>query len=220
MCGRYLLAEPKRFAEFSHVRLGGHFLPRFNIAPTQNVAVVLDETPDVLSEVRWGLIPVWAKDRKIASSLINARAETVATKPPFHSAYKRRRCLVAADGFYEWQKTGSIKIPQHIRMRDGRPFAFAGLWEIWRDPAEPESEPLRTCVIITCPPNSLAATIHDRMPVILPRESYRAWLSPDTAPDDRAALLQPYPSEGMEASPISTRVNSPRNDDPSIIEPV
>ncbi len=202
------------------VRLPLRLLPRWNIAPTQNVAVVLDETPDMLSEVRWGLIPSWAKDRKIASSLINARAETVATKPSFRSAYKRRRCMIPASGFYEWQKVGAGKVPQHILMQDGEPFAFAGLWDIWNDPAAPDAEPLRTCTIITGEPNALVAPNHNRMPVILPRNRYAAWLSPDTSPEERAAMLVPYSAELMESHAISKRVNSPRNDDAGLIERV
>jgi len=220
MCGRYRLTQAELFAELNDIRLGGKPFPkRYNIAPTQRVAVVYDEAPDTLGEARWGLVPSWAKDTKIASSLINARCETVATKPAFRAAWKKRRCLVPADGFYEWQKSGAVKIPQHILMRTGEPFAFAGLWETWHDPATPEAEPLRTCTIITGPPNELVAPIHDRMPVILPRERYTAWLSPETTPEERTAMLTPFPAEQMRAYPISPRVNSPRNDDPALIDP-
>lgn len=219
MCGRYRLAEPLKFATFSDIRLGGRFLPRFNIAPTQRIAAVLDEKPDEIAEVRWGLIPSWATDARIASSLINARAETVATKPAFRAAYRQRRCLVPADGFYEWQKGGAGKGPHHIYMRDGSPFAFAGLWESWRDPLNPNAEPVLTCTIITTTPNTLTATIHNRMPAILPREQYAVWLANDTPADVPAALLAPYPADEMCAHPISSRVNSPRYDDPTLIEP-
>ncbi|MEQ1858427.1 MAG: SOS response-associated peptidase [Chthoniobacteraceae bacterium] len=221
MCGRYRLSQAELFAEMNDVRLGGNPFPkRYNIAPTQKVPVVLDESSDTFTIVRWGLIPSWAKDAKIASSLINARSETVAEKPAFRSAYKKRRCLVPADGFYEWQKSGTMKIPQHIFMRSGEPFAFAGLWEIWRDPATPDAESVRSFTILTTTPNEVLAPIHDRMPVILPRASYKAWLSADTSADDRKALLAPFVAQEMTAQPISTRVNTPRNDDTSIIEPV
>jgi putative SOS response-associated peptidase YedK len=236
MCGRYRLSHAERFAhlnglefadgmpadEFSEVRLGGGPFPaRYNVAPTQRMPVVFDENPRQLGLARWGLVPSWAKDPKIGNSLINARAETVASKPAYRAAWKKRRCLVPADGFYEWQKAGAAKIPQHILMKDGEPFAFAGLWEIWRDPAAPpEVEPLRTFTIITGEPNALVAPIHDRMPVILPRDRYVAWLSPDTPEAERAAMLVPFPAEQMHAYPISSRVNSPRNDDAALIEEV
>jgi len=157
---------------------------------------------------------------KIGSSLINARAETVATTPAFRAAYRKRRCLVPTDGFYEWQKSGSAKIPQHILMSDGEPFAFAGLWELWWNPSTPDAEPLRTCTIITGEPNALVAPIHNRMPVILARENYTAWLSADTSEAERASLLSPFPAERMRSYPISARVNSPRNDDASVIAEV
>ena len=148
MCGRYRLTQAERFAEMSQVRLAWNPKPRFNIAPTQNVPVLLDESPDELTELRWGLVPFWAKEIKIGSTLINARAETVKSKPAFREAYQKRRCLVPADGFYEWKKVDGGKIPHHIRMVDGEPFAFAGLWESWRDPLRPE-ERVRTFTILT-----------------------------------------------------------------------
>jgi len=220
MCGRYRLTQAERFAEMSEVRLAWNPKPRYNIAPAQNVPVVLDESPGELTEVRWGLVPSWASDLKIGSSLINARAETAATKPAFRAAYEKRRCLVPADGFYEWQKSGSGKIPHHIGMTDGAPFAFAGLWEIWRDPMRPhDAPPIRTFTIITGEPNNLVCSIHNRMPVIIPRERYGEWLSPDTPKVKRAALLKAFPAEQMKVEPISDRVNSPRNDDPAILAP-
>lgn len=181
--------------------------------------VVLDEAPDTLTELRWGLVPSWAKDWKLGAQCINARSETVATKPAFRAAWKKRRCLVPADGFYEWKRCGSGKVPHDITMRDGEPFAFAGLWEIWRDPAQPDAPPVRTFSIITGPANELVAPIHDRMPVILPRDKYRCWLSSDTSLDECTNMLQPFPAELMCARPISPRVNFPRNDDPSLLEP-
>jgi putative SOS response-associated peptidase YedK len=219
MCGRYRLTQAERFAEMSQVRLAWNPKPRYNIAPTQSVPVLLDESPDELTELRWGLVPFWSKDMKIGSSLINARAETVRSKPAFRDAYQKRRCLVPADGFYEWKKAGVLKIPHHIRMADEAPFAFAGLWESWRDPLRPaDAEPVRTFTIITGEPNEFVATIHNRMPVIIPRDRYGTWLSPKTSAEERSALLVPYPASEMKADPISPRVNSPRNDDASVLE--
>ena len=219
MCGRYRLTQAERFAEMSEVRLAWNPKPRYNIAPTQSVPVLLDESPDELSELRWGLIPFWANDMKIGSSLINARAETARSKPAFRDAYQKRRCLVPVDGFYEWKKAGAIRIPHHIRMADDAPFAFAGLWESWRDPLRPaDAEPVRTFTIITGEPNELVATIHNRMPVIIPRDRYGTWLSAKTSAEERSALLVPYSASQMKAGPISSRVNSPRNDDASVLE--
>ena len=221
MCGRYRFSQAERFAELNEIRLGGIFPARFNIAPTQRAAIVFDESPGVVAEAQWGLVPSWAKDRKIASSLINGRVETVETKPAFRAAYKRRRCLVPADGFYEWKQTGdAVKVPHHIGMTNGEPFAFAGLWEVWSDPAAAEAEPLRTYTILTGAPNELVASLHNRMPVIIPRSQYAAWLSPATTPEERRAMLVPFPAEAMTAYAISTRVNSPRIDDVQIIEPL
>ena len=216
MCGRYRLTNAERYGDFNDIRLGGRDIPaRFNIAPTQKVLVVLDESPKEFSEVRWGLIPSWAKDRKIASSLINARCETVATKPAFRTAFKKRRCLVPADGFFEWQKIGAAKQPYNIGLKGDEPFAFAGLWESWRDPETQEQ--VRTCSIITTAPNELTAPIHNRMPVILPMERRAAWLDPGKNAEELQSLLVPYDASKMEAYPISARVGSPKNDDPAII---
>jgi putative SOS response-associated peptidase YedK len=219
MCGRYRLIGYESYGELNDVRISPRFTPsvRYNVAPTQRVAVVLDESPNEFSEVRWGLIPSWAKDAKIASSLINARCETVATKPAFRSAFKRRRCLVPADGFYEWQKVGIGKQPYSIQLKNGEPFAFAGLWESW---ANTEGAEVRTCSIITTTPNELTSRIHDRMPVILPLAKRREWLDPQRTPEQLQTLLVPYAAEEMTAYPISQRVGSPKNDDPGVIEPL
>jgi len=217
MCGRYRLTNAEHYCDLNEVRLGGNpFPPRFNIAPTQKILVVLDDRPHEISEVRWGLIPSWPKDRKIASSLINARCETVAVKPAFRTAFKKRRCLVVADGFFEWKKLGAAKQPFNIGLKDNEPFAFAGLWEAWRDPATQEQ--VSTCSIITTTPNELTAPIHDRMPVILPMDRRAAWLDPATTPEQLQAFLVPFDAARMEAYPISARVGSPKNDDPGIIE--
>jgi putative SOS response-associated peptidase YedK len=178
------------------------------------VAAVANDAPDELRPMRWGLIPAWAKDPAIGDHLINARVETVAEKPAFRAALRRRRCLVFADGFYEWRKTAGGKVPTYVRLRSGAPFAFAGLWERWAG----TGEPLTTCTLITGPPNELMAPIHNRMPVILLPEEYDAWLAPGDVPAERLLpLLNPYPAALMEAYAVSTRVNSPRSDGPELI---
>jgi putative SOS response-associated peptidase YedK len=168
--------------------------------------------------LRWGLIPSWAKDPKIGNQCINAKAETVAEKPSFRSAFKKRRCLVIATGFYEWQVQGRAKQPIWIGLRSKRPFAFAGLWEQWKPP---EGEPLETCTIITTEPNDLMAPIHNRMPVILSPASYDQWLDLSFQQiEPLKALLRPYPSEELTAYPVSTLVNNPRHDASQCLEPV
>jgi putative SOS response-associated peptidase YedK len=190
------------------------YAARYNIAPTQQVPIVVGGHAKL---ARWGLVPAWANDPKIGNSLINARADTVADKPSFRSAFKRGRCLVLADGFYEWQKVGKAKQPYFIHRRDNRPFAFAGLTEHWtKGPA-----PLDTFTIITTEPNSLMAGIHDRMPVILPREAWGPWLDAEfQGKDELRALLRPYEADDLIAEPVSTLVNSPKNDVPQCVEPL
>jgi putative SOS response-associated peptidase YedK len=193
--------------------------PRYNIAPTQSIAVVRQFEDGLRScdLLRWGLIPSWAKDPAIGNRTINARAETVAEKPAFRAAFRRRRCLVLADGFFEWRKEGK-KQPYYIRMRDEGPFAFAGLWERWAPGAEDSA--LETCNLITTDANELMRDMHDRMPVILPREDYGTWLDPAIQDTQQLlALLQPYKSEAMIANPVSTRVNNPKHDDAECIAP-
>jgi putative SOS response-associated peptidase YedK len=193
--------------------------PRFNIAPTQSLAVVREAVKGDrrFDWLRWGLIPSWAKDPAIGNRTINARAETVAEKPAFRSAFRRRRCLVLADGYYEWRKEGKTKQPFYIRMRDEGPFAFAGLWERW-SPDGGEENLLETCTLITTDANELTRSIHDRMPVILSPDDYANWLDPQF--DDREELLSllcPYDSKVMQADPVSTHVNSPKHDDPECV---
>jgi len=192
--------------------------PRYNVAPTQMVPVVrLDKDGNrELAMLRWGLIPAWAKDDKIANKTIKARAETVATAPAFRAAFKKRRCLVLNSGFYEWRKLEDrSKQPYLIAMRDGSPFSFAGLWERW----EKGDAPVETFTIITGEPNSLVADLHNRMPVILDPDDYDAWLSAaDTAIPQ--AMLQPFPAQLMTAFPVSKRVNSPKHDDADLIAPI
>ncbi len=217
MCGRYTLKTP---VEALAERFGiepAHAASSYNIAPTQEVAAVLSENGvRALEMLRWGLIPSWADDPQIGSRMINARAETVPEKPSFRRAFRSRRCLILADGFYEWRKTGGGKQPHYIRMEDGSPFAFAGLWESWKNGRE-----IRSCAIITTGANELVGEIHDRMPVILHPEDYDLWLNPDfDEKDPLATLLKPYPANEMEAYPVSRYVNSPSNDDPGCVQPV
>ncbi|MDP9474197.1 MAG: SOS response-associated peptidase [Actinomycetota bacterium] len=220
MCGRYTLKTPiDVLAE--HFGLREHppsLTPSYNIAPTQHVAAVVEEDGGGrrLETFRWGLVPSWAKDPSIGNKMINARAETVAEKPSFRSAFKRRRCLIVADGFYEWQKTDGGKQPHYFRMEDSSPFAFAGLWETWSG----YGEEIRSCAIVTTDANDLMREIHHRMPVILPAENHAAWLDPGF--EDKEALLdllRPYPSDRMEAYPVSRRVNRPANNEPGVVEP-
>jgi len=167
----------------------------------------------------WGLIPSWAKDPSIGNRMINARSETLAEKPSFKAAYKRRRCLVLADGFYEWRKNpDKSKTPMYVQLESRDPFAFAGLWESWHSP---DGDHVLSCTIITTQPNDFVRKIHNRMPVILPRRAYEQWLDPDEQKPDRLQpLLAPYPAEEMTAYPVSTTVNNPRNETPECIEPV
>ena len=191
-------------------------LPRYNIAPTQLVAVVRqDDGQRVIKPLRWGLIPSWAKDAKIGNSLINARSETVAEKPAFRAAFKKRRCLIPTSGFFEWMATGGKKKqPLHIRLIDGRPFALAGLWEHWSGGA---GDPVESCTILTTTANDLMRPFHDRMPVILAREDYGTWLDPETPPERLQALLRPYPAEAMVAVPVGSYVSNPRNEGPQCL---
>ena len=196
--------------------------PRYNVAPTQRVPIVRraqDNVARELAQVRWGLIPLWAKDETIGAKMINARGEGIDAKPSFREAFKRgRRCLIPADGFYEWQKEGSAKQPWRITLADGGTLAFAGLWERWEK--APDGVPVESCTIITTAANALVATLHDRMPVILPAAAYGPWLGEVSASSrELLALLMPYPPDAMRAYPVSTVVNSPKNDGPECVEP-
>ena len=219
MCGRYELhAHPAALALAFGLRYPPEIGPRYNIAPTQLVPIIRINGAGEreLAQVRWGLVPFWAKDASIGSKLINARAETVSAKPGFRDAYRSARCLIPASGFYEWAKmTDGTKQPVRIAMKDDGAFAFAGLWAKWGGKSEP---PLLTCTIVTTEANELCQKVHDRMPAILAPENYARWL--DVADRDPADLLRAYPSALMQAYPISTRVNSPKNDDESIISPM
>jgi putative SOS response-associated peptidase YedK len=219
MCGRYTLATSTKVL-VERFRLAAEapvLQPRFNIAPSQAVAVVPNRPECRLELFIWGLIPSWAKDPAIGNRMINARAETLAEKPSFRDALKRRRCLVLADGFFEWRKEGKQKTPIFVRLRSKEPFAFAGLWDRWRPP---EGDEVHSCTIVTTDANALLASIHDRMPVILPPADYDAWLDPRPhEPRELQALLRPFPGELMEAYAVSRLVNSPANDRPECIEP-
>jgi putative SOS response-associated peptidase YedK len=213
MCGRY--TDTKRDKQFL-VRMGIEqaeidFVPRYNLSPTQQASVVmLSENGPELRRARWGLIPFWAKDEKIGSSLINARGETVATKPAFRSSFKKRRCLVLADGFYEWQKVAGGKQPIYIRMREGRPFVFAGLWGHWNE--------LESFTILTTTPNDLCSKVHDRMPVILKEQDFSKWIDPVTPFDEVGSLIKSYATDEMECYPVSSVVSSPRTDSEALIQ--
>jgi putative SOS response-associated peptidase YedK len=216
MCGRYVRKSPSAvYAEMFGVdAVPG--TPSYNVAPTQSVAVVRpagDHREAVL--MRWGLIPSWAKDAKMAQ--INARGDTVATKPMFRSAFKKRRCLVLADGYFEWKATGKQKQPYYFHRRDDKPFAFGGLWECWKGP----DGPVESCAIITTDANEVSKAIHNRMPVILPMAACAPWL--DTDVEDSAPLtelLKPYPADEMECYPVNTAVGNVRNNSPACIERV
>jgi len=214
MCGRFALTvDPAdlqdAFPEFTFPTQGA---PRYNIAPSQPILALPNVGTKQADFFIWGLIPSWAEDPSIGARMINARAETLAEKPAFRSAYKYHRCLIFADGFYEWQaRPGSkSKVPHFIRLKSGAPFAFAGLWEHWQSA---DGSEIRSAAIITTEPNELMASIHNRMPVILPQDTYAQWLDPAAqSPNRLNSLLVPYPAGEMEAYPVSTLVNSPGND--------
>ena len=220
MCGRFALTAPaSTITEIFQVDVLPDVLPRYNVAPSQQVAAVVErDGVRQMTRFRWGLIPRWAKDKKIGYRTINARGETVASKNSYRAAFKRRRCLVLADGFYEWKRLSKKeKIPHLIQLADGRPFAMAGLWERWVDP---EGEEVLSCTVITTGPNELMVPIHDRMPVILPPEHWSTWL--DEKNDDKAKLqelLVPYPADDMRHRTVSSHVNNARHEGPSVQEP-
>ncbi|ALF11136.1 SOS response-associated peptidase [Parageobacillus thermoglucosidasius] len=219
MCGRFSLAVGiEQLRSLFKFVFEEDIAPRFNIAPNQAVLTVFEaEGKRIGKMMKWGLVPSWADDPKIGWKMINARAETVDEKPSFRRALKRRRCLILADGFYEWKTVEGKKIPYRITLRDGQPFAFAGLWETW----EKRGETLYTCTIITTTANELVKGIHDRMPVILPQDWHDAWLDPHLEDTDYVkSLLQPYPAEEMKMYEVSTIVNSPKNDVIECMEPV
>lgn len=220
MCGRFTLTTPEELiAEAFALDERPKLLARYNIAPSQQIAAVVQPSGRRQLEMfRWGMLAPGEAERDDAL-LINARSESVATKPLFREAYRTRRCLVPADGFYEWRKAGSRREPFHIRLRERKPFAFAALWNEEKDASAPQ--PLFTCAILTTEPNAVMDGIHDRMPVILAERDHDVWLDSKNANADALQkLLTPYPAEEMRAYPISTRVNSVKNDGPELVEPV
>jgi putative SOS response-associated peptidase YedK len=220
MCGRFVLSTPADAIaeEFAALTAGLVLRPRYNIAPMQDVAVVrMSGGQRVLAQLRWGLIPFWAKDPAIASKLINARAESAATKPSFREALKKRRCIVPATGFYEWKKEGTRRQPWYFRpSRPGALLAIAGMWERWKDP---EGNPVDTVCLLTSEANSVLSPVHDRMPVLLDRTGVTRWLDDSVSDVTKLQdLLVPAPAEALGAHPVSTAVNSVRNDDARNIE--
>ena len=219
MCGRYMLTSPvEALRQLFLFEERPNLMPRYNVAPTQDVPIVRltrDGDARELIMARWGLVPFWAEDLKIGNRLINARRESVHTMRPFREAYSRRRCLVPADGFFEWRKEGKARQPLLIRRKDQAPFAFAGLWERWKDPSE--GTVVRSCTIITCAANEVVALIHDRMPVILAPDDHARWLNP--AATDARSLLAPCPAAWLESFPVNPWVNDPRHDDATCIQP-
>jgi putative SOS response-associated peptidase YedK len=220
MCGRYTVtAAPEVLRALFRYEEQPNFPPRYNVAPTQPIAIVrLVEGKRHFALVRWGLLPSWVKDPKTFTLLINARGESATEKPAFRAAMKRRRCLIPADGFYEWQATGDRKRPFYVRAKSGAPLAFAGLWETWEGP---NGEELETAAIVTTSANHTLKPIHDRMPVIVPPEAFDLWLNcTDVDAKTAEALVQPAPDGLLEAYEISTAVNRTGNDNPKLLEPV
>ena len=222
MCGRFTLFAPGDvLARMFGVDDAQSLAPRYNIAPSQPVAaarVSPDSGGRELTVLRWGLVPSWAKDPSAGDRMINARADTVSEKPSFRSAFRRRRCLVPADGFYEWKRVAGRKQPFYVRFRDGRPFAIASLWERWEGP---DGSVLESCALVTTDANDIVSPIHDRMPVILAPKDYALWLDPALqAKEALLPLLCPFPPEDMTAFPVHLQVNNPKVDNPACIEPL
>lgn len=204
--------------EFEVKKVTSDLNPSYNIAPGDNIAAIINDGTNRLIQFRWGLIPSWAKDSSIGNKMINARAETLNEKPSFRTAFKKRRCLIVADGFYEWRKEGKGKTPLYFHLKSNRPFGLAGLYDIW---TSPEGKQISTCTIITTEPNELMKPIHNQMAVIISKAQEALWLDP-VIQDERLLLsvLKPYDSREMEAYDVSQIVNSPRNNSPECIKPV
>jgi putative SOS response-associated peptidase YedK len=223
MCGRYRLSRRRQLVEEYFDTDSGveDWVPRYNIAPTQPVEVIRQNPKQPvreLSMMRWGLIPSWAKDSSVAASMINARSETASTKPAFRDALKSRRCLIPADGFYEWSRTGKTKQPYCFEINEGALFAFAGIWDRWKDAG---GKWLETCSILTTTPNAVTSAVHDRIPVILDPDAYDLWLDPGMRAVDAATdLLKPYDARAMRCYPVSSRVNHVANDDEECCRPM
>ncbi len=221
MCGRFTLtANPAEQQEpFNNFTFPDKFAPRFNIAPTQPILAIPNDDKFTADFFVWGLIPMWAKDPNIGNRLINARAETLPEKPAFRGSLKYKRCLILADGFYEWKTVDGkkSKTPFFIHMKDRKPFAFAGLWDSWNSP---EGSQIKSTTIITTEPNELMSLLHNRMPVILHPRDYDKWLDPSAqTPDQLMPLLKPFPADAMDAYPVTPLVNKPVNDIPELVVP-
>lgn len=226
MCGRFTISKTEQELE---KRFGARFYSRvlearYNVAPTQNCPVITDRHPDEIRLYRWGLVPIWAKDVRIGSRFINGRSETLTKKPAFKDAFQRRRCLVLADGYYEWKTIGGRKVPHRIQVEGGEAFAMAGLWERWNPAPKGESwdaeRTVHSFTIITVPAAARVEGIHDRMPAILPREQERLWLDGELPEEESRRLLLPYADEALSYYTVSTAVNKVDNEDPSLLEPV
>ncbi len=234
MCGRFTLKTPApKLIELFRVNPFPQLHPRFNIAPTQMILCICEPAEQAQRQaisMRWGLIPFWARDSTIGNRMINARSETVSEKPAFRQAIQKRRCLIPADGFYEWESAGKgAKLPWLIQMSHGEPFAMAGIWETWRSKPDPSltgepgsstDETILSCTILTTEANNDMRPLHDRMPVILRPEDYQLWLNRDTRPEQYSQLLQPLPDESLSRFRVSTLVNRPVNDAPECILPL
>ncbi|MBG0771815.1 MAG: SOS response-associated peptidase [Anaerolineaceae bacterium] len=221
MCGRFTLTlEPGELQELLDLGPFVHIVqPRYNIAPTQPVPIVKDLETRAVELYQWGLVPFWSKDITIGARLINARSETADEKPAFRAAFKYRRCLILADGFYEWKKEaqGAGKTPILFKLKDDGPFTFAGLYEHWQSP---EGGELHTCSILTCEPNELVGQVHNRMPVMLDAEARWQWLDPEMERKNLMGLMKPYPADEMKCFEVSKAVNSPANDNPDVVKPI
>ena len=216
MCGRYVLsAEPELVQQEFNLAELPPLASRYNIAPSQPVPVITNESPAELTIVQWGLIPSWAKDPKMAFKMINARSETAHEKPSYRAAFKRRRCLIPTTGFYEWIKTEDGKQPYFIHRNDKDVFSFAGLWEVWRNP---EGDEVWTCTILTTNANEKIKHLHHRMPVILEGDARDAWLDNASESDELRAIMQPFDSDKVDYYPVSKSVNNVRNDNPTLVE--
>ena len=219
MCGRFVFCSTMQVIvdEFDVGQPLFDFKPSYNIAPSQTIITIYNDGENRPMRCRWGFIPSWAKNASIGNKMINARAETVADKSAFKAAFKKRRCLILSDGFYEWRKAGRIKIPVYIHLKSGRPFGFAGLYNPWTSPT---GEQIYTCTIITTNANGLIKPFHNRMPAIIPKDKRSFWLDPDSRNEEHMlTLLEPFASDKMKAYDVSTLVNSPSNNSPENIKP-
>ncbi len=218
MCGRFALSVETKDVEKLQAGLVSkmEIKPRFNIAPSQDIAALLNDSPEEIRAVRWGLIPYWAKDMNIGYTMINARGETIDSKPSYKIPFRQKRCLIFATGFYEWKKSEDkkSKIPFFFHLLNDEIFTFAGLWSYW----DKDGEPITSCTIITAEANDTVKPIHDRMPVIIKKDQWSKWLSNDTNPDELKTLIKPFPPDEMDVYEVSPQVNNPRNDFPELIE--